>query len=105
MLLPTELALTFLGAKLNQPTPLTDAFLSAVPDGTPLPGFTKVRSNLVTNYRFDRGPLKGCSIGGGGQYREHSYQGNFDLNRDGVPNNSGRPATSCGMSCSVIGPN
>ncbi|MEN9635940.1 MAG: hypothetical protein RL077_4344 [Verrucomicrobiota bacterium] len=68
----------------NQPTPLTDAFLSAVPDGTPLPGFTKVRSNLVTNYRFDRGPLKGCSIGGGGQYREQSYQGNFDLNRDGV---------------------
>jgi outer membrane receptor protein involved in Fe transport len=68
----------------NSPTPLTDAFLAAVPDGTPLPGFTKTRSNLVTNYRFAGGPLKGLLIGGGGQYREKSYQGNFDLNRDGV---------------------
>jgi outer membrane receptor protein involved in Fe transport len=68
----------------NSPTPLTDAFLSAAPDGTPLPGFTKIRSNLVTNYRFSQGVLKDFSIGGGGQYREKSYQGNFDLNRDGV---------------------
>lgn len=68
----------------NTPTPLTDAFLAAAPDGTPLPGFTKTRSNLVTNYRFGSGVLKGFSFGGGGQYREQSYQGNFDLNRDGV---------------------
>ena len=68
----------------NSPTPLTDAFLSAAPDGTPLPGFTKTRSNLVTNYRFSGGPLNGLMLGGGGQYREKSYQGNFDLNRDGI---------------------
>jgi outer membrane receptor protein involved in Fe transport len=66
------------------PTPDTDAFLSTVPDGTPLPGFTKLRSNLVTMYRFDTGPLKNLSVGGGVQFRDKSYQGNFDLNRDGV---------------------
>jgi outer membrane receptor protein involved in Fe transport len=69
---------------MNQPTPLTDAFLSTVPDGTPLPGFTKHRSNLVTMYRFDTGPLKDFSLGGGFQYRDKSYQGNFDLDRDGT---------------------
>lgn len=68
----------------NIPTPFTDEFLASAPDGTPLPGFTKTRSNLITNYRFESGPLKGFSIGGGAQYREQSYQGNFDLNRDGV---------------------
>lgn len=65
-------------------TPVTDAFLASVPAGTPLAGFTKVRSNLVTNYIFTNGFLKGFSIGGGAQYREESYQGNFDRNRDGV---------------------
>lgn len=65
-------------------TPVTDAFLASVPDGTPVAGFTKVRSNLVTSYRFDRGPLNGFNIGGGGQYRKESYQGNFDRDRDGV---------------------
>lgn len=68
----------------NTPTPETDAFLATVPDGTPLPGFTKIRSNLVTNYRFSEGRLKGFSIGGGGQYRDMAYRGNFDLNRDGI---------------------
>lgn len=68
----------------NQATPETDAFLATVPEGTPVAGFTKVRSNLITNYRFSAGPLKGVSIGGGFQYREKSYRGNFDLNRDGV---------------------
>lgn len=68
----------------NQNTPETDAFLLTVPDGTPVTGYTKVRSNLVTNYRFDRGPLKGVSVGGGAQYRQPTYLGNFDLNRDGV---------------------
>lgn len=67
----------------NQATPETDSFLSTVPEGTPVPGFTKVRSNLVTNYRFSRGVLRGASVGGGFQYREKSYRGNFDLNRDG----------------------
>jgi outer membrane receptor for ferric coprogen and ferric-rhodotorulic acid len=64
-------------------TPNTDAFLASVPEGTPSAGFTKVRSNLVASYRFSEGPLKGFSIGGGAQYRDKTYQGNFDLNRDG----------------------
>jgi len=68
----------------STPTPETDAFLSSVPDGTPLPGFTKRRSNLVSMYRFNSGPVKGFSIGGGVQYRDKSYMGNFDLNQDGV---------------------
>lgn len=68
----------------GQATPETDAFLQTVPEGTPITGYTKVRSNLVTNYRFDRGPLKGVSVGGGAQYRKPTYLGNFDLNRDGV---------------------
>jgi hypothetical protein len=70
--------------EMNIPTPDTDAFLSSAPDGTPLPGFTKRRSNLVTMYRFENGPLKDLSIGGGAQYRDKSYRGNFDLNQDGV---------------------
>lgn len=65
-------------------TPDTDAFLSSVPDGTPLPGFTRLRSNLVTMYRFERGPLRDFSVGGGAQFRDKSYQGNFDLNNDGT---------------------
>lgn len=68
----------------GHPTPVTDAFLATVPDGTPVAGFTKLRSNLVTSYRFESGFLKGFSIGGGGQYREKTYQGNFDRNLDGV---------------------
>ncbi|MBL9200939.1 MAG: TonB-dependent receptor plug domain-containing protein [Opitutaceae bacterium] len=68
----------------NRPTPETDAFLASAPDGTPLPGFTRLRSNLVTMYRFDRGPLKDFSIGCGLQFRDKSYQGNFDRNLDGV---------------------
>ena len=44
----------------------------------------ELRSNLVTMYRFTNGPLKDFSIGGGGQFRAKSYQGNFDLDRDGV---------------------
>jgi len=65
-------------------TPQTDAFIESNPDGTPVAGFTKIRSNLVTSYRFETGALKGFNIGGGLQYRQESYQGNFDLNRDGV---------------------
>ena len=68
----------------GNPTPVTDAFLDSVPDGTPVAGFTKVRSNLVTTYRFEHGPLRGFSIGGGGQYRKESYQGNFDRDLDGT---------------------
>jgi outer membrane receptor protein involved in Fe transport len=70
--------------EMNVPTPETDAFLASAPNGTPLPGFTKRRSNLVTMYRFENGPLKNFSIGGGFQYRDKSYRGNFDLNLDGV---------------------
>jgi outer membrane receptor protein involved in Fe transport len=68
----------------NAPTPETDAYLLTVPDGVPVTGFTKVRTNLVTNYRFTSGPLRNLSIGGGAQYRQKSYLGNFDLNLDGV---------------------
>ncbi|MBI4626468.1 MAG: TonB-dependent receptor plug domain-containing protein [Verrucomicrobia bacterium] len=66
------------------PTPETDAFLATVPEGTPIAGYTKIRSNLVTNYRFDRGPLNNLSIGGGVQYRDKAYRGNYDLDRNGV---------------------
>jgi iron complex outermembrane recepter protein len=68
----------------NQPTPLTNQFLAAQPDGVPLPGFTKSRSNLVTNYTFTEGRLKGVAIGGGFQFRGKQFQGIFDRNRDGV---------------------
>src|SRR5690606_23822119 len=54
------------------------------PNGTPIPGFTKIRSNLLTNYRFQNGPLKGFAVGGGVSYRDKGYRGNYDLNRDGV---------------------
>jgi hypothetical protein len=68
----------------NRPTPETDLFLASVPEGVPLPGYTKWRSNLVTRYRFIEGPLKNFSIGLGAQYRDKSYRGNLDVNRDGV---------------------
>jgi hypothetical protein len=68
----------------NIPTPDTDTFLASAPDGTPLPGFTKLRSNLVTMYRFESGRLKDFSMGGGAQFRAKSYTGNFDLNLDGT---------------------
>jgi outer membrane receptor protein involved in Fe transport len=68
----------------NAPTPETDAFLLTVPEGTPLPGFTKFTSNLVTNYRFSEGTFKGFTIGGGFQYRDRTYRANFDFDRDGV---------------------
>ena len=35
-------------------------------------------------YRFQEGAVKNFSIGGGVQYRDKSYRGNFDLNLDGV---------------------
>lgn len=68
---------------LKQATPLTDQFLASQPDGVPLPGFTKVRSNLVTNYTFGEGPFKGVTVGGGFQFRGRQFQGIFDRNRDG----------------------
>jgi outer membrane receptor protein involved in Fe transport len=68
----------------NIPTPETDTFLATVPDGTPLPGFTKHRSNLLTMYRFTEGWLRTLSVGGSVQYRDKSYRGDFDLNRDGI---------------------
>ena len=68
----------------NIPTPETDTFLATVPEGTPLPGYTKWRSNLVTMYRFQEGVLRNFSIGGAVQYRDESYRGNFDRNLDGV---------------------
>lgn len=67
----------------NKPTPLTDQFLASQPSGTPLPGFVKSRSNLVTNYTFGEGRLKGFTIGGGFQFRGRQFMGIFDRNRDG----------------------
>jgi outer membrane receptor protein involved in Fe transport len=68
----------------NHAIPETEQFLASAPEGTPVPGFTKIRTNLVTNYSFDRGPLKGFSVGGSVQYRDRGYRGNFDLDRDGT---------------------
>lgn len=68
----------------NLATPLTNQFLESAPEGTPLPGFTKTRSNLVTNYTFNAGLLKGLSIGGSAQYRDRGYRGDFDLDLNGV---------------------
>lgn len=65
-------------------TPLLDQFILNRPDGTPVAGYTKHRSNLVTNYRFSSGKLKGLSLGGGFQYRDRTYAGNGDLQRTGV---------------------
>lgn len=67
----------------NLSIPETEQFLASAPEGTPVPGFTKIRTNLVTNYTFDRGSLKGFSVGGSLQYRDKGYRGNFDLDRDG----------------------
>lgn len=61
----------------------TDAFLTTVPDGTPIPGFTKLSSNLVTRYSFEQGILKGFNVGGGFQYRDRGFRGNFDVAQDG----------------------
>ena len=46
-------------------------------------GYTQWRSNLVSMYRFTEGRLKNFSIGGGVQYRDESYRGNLDVDRDG----------------------
>jgi iron complex outermembrane recepter protein len=76
----------------NQPTPEADAFLLTVPEGTPVPGYTKYTSNLVTNYRFTEGTLRGFTLGGGFQYRDKTYRGNFDFDRDGVAERVYTPA-------------
>lgn len=68
----------------NAPTPLLDAFLDSVKDGTPLRGYTKLRGNLVTRYTFGGDLLKGLSVGGGVQYRDRSFLGNLDRDRDGT---------------------
>lgn len=73
-------------------TPETDAFLATVVEGTPRPGFTRLRSNLITRYRFSEGSLKGFMIGGSIQYRTQTFLGNFDGNRDGVAEETWGPA-------------
>lgn len=67
----------------NKPTPLLDAFLDTVKDGTPLRGYTKLRGNLITRYTFTGDLLKGLSVGGGAQYRHQTFLGNLDMDRDG----------------------
>jgi iron complex outermembrane recepter protein len=80
----------------NAVTPETDSFLVTVPEGTPLPGYTKVRSNLVTNYTFSEGALAGFSVGGALQYRDKGYRGTFDLDRDGIAENIWTPGYTLG---------
>ena len=80
----------------NAVTPETDSFLVTVPDGTPLPGYTKVRSNLVTSYTFSEGALAGFTVGGALQYRDKGYRGDFDLNRDGTPESIWTPGYTLG---------
>ena len=70
--------------------------LVTVPDGTPLPGYTKVRSNLVTSYTFSEGALTGFTVGGALQYRDKGYRGDFDLNRDGTPESIWTPGYTLG---------
>lgn len=68
----------------GEDTPLLDAHLAAAPDGTPRFGYTKLRSNLISNYTFTSGPLKNLSVGGSIQYRDRSYMGRLDLDVDGI---------------------
>jgi len=82
--LPVSKAFQAGARALGVATPLLDQFIANRPDGTPVAGYTKNRANLVTNFRFSRGKLKGLSIGGGFQYRDRTYAGNGDLDRDGV---------------------
>lgn len=70
--------------KLNKDTPLLDAFLASAPEGTPRFGFTKVRSNLVTEYTFRGGMLNNFSVGGSVQFRGSSYLGRLDLDLTGT---------------------
>lgn len=70
--------------KLGKDTPLLDAHLSSAPDGTPRFGYTKIRSNLVSNYTFTSGRLRGLNVGGSVQFRDRAYMGRIDLDLDGV---------------------
>lgn len=63
----------------SRATPQTDAFLNTLAPGTPLSGYTKYRSNLVTRYRFQEGRLKGLYFGLGAQYRGKTYIGRATL--------------------------
>ncbi len=62
--------------KLNQPTPLLDAFLPTLPEGVPNAGYTKTRANIFTRYTFTQGALKGVFVGGGANWRQPTYRGN-----------------------------
>lgn len=68
----------------GHPTPLLDAFLLTVPDKVPNAGFTKYRANFFTRYDFASGWLKSFYVGGGYNWRDKTYRGNYDLNQDGV---------------------
>ncbi len=67
----------------NQATPFTDAYILTMPDGVPTAGFTKHRANILTRYTFSSGPAKGLFIGGGVNWRDQTFRGAADLNRDG----------------------
>lgn len=72
----------------NRPTPETDAYLLTLPDGAPTAGYTKHRANVFTRYAFSTGGLKGLFVGGGVNWRDRTYRGAADLNRDGTTTNS-----------------
>ena len=71
-------------AKQNgQATPFTDAYVLTMPDGVPTAGFTKHRANILTRYTFTAGAAKGLFVGGGINWRDQTFRGAADLNRDG----------------------
>lgn len=75
-------------------TPELDAFLQTIPEGVPNAGYTKYRANLFTRYNVKSGPLKGFYFGGGINWRDKTFRGNADLNRDGTAEAVWGPAYS-----------
>lgn len=55
-------------------------------DGHEARGQRKYGGNLYTKYTFDKGPLKGLSVGGGGRYQSANVIGMYDDTLDGKYN-------------------
>lgn len=83
--IPELRAIQAMAHEAGNAIPITDAFIATIVDGTPVRGFTKVRSNLFGRYKFSKGSkLEGFMFGAGLQYREETFIGNLDRDRDGV---------------------